>query len=82
MMVQIEVSPETAQVLQSNALARNINLDDYLRTLAEADSLAMATPLPSLEEFDRDMDELAVGLEGLPVLPSDFSRADIYADHD
>ena len=39
-------------------------------------------PLSSLEEFDHDMDELAAGLENLPILPQDFSRADIYADHD
>jgi len=36
----------------------------------------------SPEEFDRDMDELAAGLEELPILPEDFSRADIYVDHD
>ena len=37
---------------------------------------------PSLEEFDRDMDELADGLDDLPILPNDFSRNDIYSDHD
>ncbi len=36
----------------------------------------------SLEDFDRDMDDLADGLEGLPILPQDFSRKDIYSDHD
>jgi hypothetical protein len=32
-------------------------------------------------EFERLLDELASG-HGLPRLPADFSRADIYADHD
>ena len=34
----------------------------------------------SLTELESIFDELAV--EGLPVLPTDFSRADIYYDHD
>lgn len=82
MVIQIEVAPDTAQMLQANASARKISLEDYLRKLAETDSLTASVPTLSLEEFDRDMDELAAGLEGLPVLPQDFSRADIYADHD
>jgi hypothetical protein len=82
MTILIEVAPDTAQMLQANASARKISLDDYLRKLAETDSLTASAPNLSLEEFDRDMDELAAGLEGLPVLPQDFSRADIYADHD
>ncbi len=32
-------------------------------------------------EFEHLLDELASG-PGLPHLPADFSRADIYADHD
>jgi hypothetical protein len=32
-------------------------------------------------EFEQLLDELASG-PGLPRLPADFSRADIYADHD
>ncbi len=36
----------------------------------------------SLEEFDRLLDELSEGLPPLPPLPADFSRADIYEDHD
>jgi hypothetical protein len=82
MTVQIEVAQDTAQILQANAAMRKISLDDYLRQLAEADSLKATAPNLSLEEFDRDMDELALGLGELPVLPQDFSRADIYADHD
>jgi len=35
-----------------------------------------------LDEFDRWLDELSAGTERLPSLPTDFSRADIYQDHD
>ena len=82
MTIQLEVASDTAQLLQANAVARKISLEDYLRSLAETDSLISSPSNFSLEEFERDMDALADGLEGLPVLPDDFSRADIYADHD
>ena len=82
MTVQIEVASDVAQLLKANAFARQISLEDYLRDLAKTDSLVAAKPKFSLEEFERDMDALADGLDGLPVLPDDFSRADIYADHD
>lgn len=37
-------------------------------------------PEMSPEEFERLLDELA--LDNVPPLPADFSRADIYLDHD
>ncbi|HQU42299.1 MAG TPA: hypothetical protein PK867_05780 [Pirellulales bacterium] len=43
-------------------------------------SAALPQDVP-LEEFDRLLDELSSG-PALPHLPADFSRADIYADHD
>ncbi len=82
MTIQIEVTSDTAQMLRANAAALKISLDDYLRRLAETDSLTTLASAPSLEEFDRDMDDLAARPEGLPVLPQNFSRADIYTDHD
>lgn len=36
----------------------------------------------SPQEVDRWLDELSAGLEHLPPLPDDFSRADLYDDHD
>jgi alpha-galactosidase/6-phospho-beta-glucosidase family protein len=45
-----------------------------------------ATTLPDVqatEDFDRLLDEFfAANPEKLPALPADFSRADIYSDHD
>jgi hypothetical protein len=34
------------------------------------------------EEFDRLLDEFSAGLPALPSLPNDFSRVDIYGEHD
>jgi len=78
----IEVSPEIAETLKAKAMARQLPIDNYLRTLLEND-MTNGSPLQSsLEEFEHNLDELAKGTEHLPILPSDFSRADIYADHD
>jgi len=41
-----------------------------------------AAESPSVQEFDRWIDDLTAGLENLPPLPADFSRADLYDDHD
>jgi len=78
----IEVPRETAVMLRAKATAHCLSLDAYLRILLEKDVGPDPAPQPRLEEFDRDMDALAAGFEGLPVLARDFSCADIYADHD
>src|SRR5437868_1903689 len=43
--------------------------------------LVISRPKPTPEELDRLLDELSSGPPG-KVLPADFSRADIYDDHD
>ncbi len=82
MNVQIEVSDETAKILQSNATIRNIDMDAYLRALVEAEARLANSDSLALAEFDRDMDALALPTESLPTLPLDFSRGDLYEDHD
>lgn len=44
-------------------------------------SLPVQAPKLSDDEFEGLLDELASG-PGLPHFPADFSRADIYSDHD
>lgn len=41
----------------------------------------VSDPRPTDEEFDRHLKELASG-PPVPSLPADFSRADLYDDHD
>ncbi len=48
---------------------------------AETYARYISSPTPSKDEFKRLLSDLAVGPR-LPVLPTDFSRADIYDDHD
>src|SRR2546428_8374600 len=54
-----------------------ISSEEELHDLFAGSRLAPGQPT-SLEEFERDMDALAEGLDHLPALPRDFSRADIY----
>jgi hypothetical protein len=46
---------------------------------APAETLPSAADSMTIEEFDRQLDELALDV---PPLPADFSRADIYLEHD
>lgn len=52
-------------------------------TIAEVDQIPNSTPLQpvSEEEFERLLEELASG-PAIPPIPPDFSRKDIYTDHD
>jgi hypothetical protein len=76
-----EVKPETAEILATQAKALGISVDELinrmLARLAEPQSEEL-----SLSEVDRILDELAEGGENLSPLPSNFSREDIYFDHD
>ena len=78
----IEVTKDTAEILRAKATVHQVSLDAYLRTVVAKDVGPEPAPPAILEEFDRDMDAFAAGLEELPVLSRDFSHADIYADPD
>ena len=79
----IEIEEKVADLLaklRAQAVARRISLAAYLEQLVEPAQPAISGNA-SVEEFDRVLDELAAGPLGVPSLPADFSRADIYADH-
>ena len=92
--VTLQLPADTEQKLRDQARRAGQTLEMYLQWLAEravADMPAPAPadlqpryisdPKPTGEEFGRLLGELAAG-PPLPVLPADFSRADIYDDHD
>ena len=74
-----EISEETAEALLAQAKARELSVDDYLKSLLGVASPPAASE-PSVEEFEADMKTIAE--KNLPSLPLDFSREDIYSDHD
>lgn len=82
-MAMIDLDNETVEIirrLESRAAAQAVSLAEYLARLAEYDENPVFDD--SLEAFERNLKALSDGLEGLPSLPPDFSREDIYADHD
>jgi hypothetical protein len=81
--IVVQLPGDTERTLREKAARSGLTVETYLRQLAERDA-AQAPGHPaqmSADEFDRLLDELAAG-PGLPRLPSDFARSDIYADHD
>jgi hypothetical protein len=73
-MAMISIDERTRDALASQAACLGISLEDYLRKLASPER-----PDLSVAELDSLLDELAIES---PPLPPDFSRADIYLDHD
>jgi predicted DNA-binding antitoxin AbrB/MazE fold protein len=57
-----------------------VTIVDETQANKEAPFLPDTAPL-SDDDFERLLDELASG-PALPHLPADFSRADVYSDHD
>jgi hypothetical protein len=87
--VLLHLSADTEQMLRTKATRAGLTLEAYLEQLARHDAeatngngMAPVSPPPlSEEEFDKLLDQLSEG-PSLPHLPTDFSRSDIYADHD
>lgn len=81
----IEVDDRTAKLIaqmREQARARGLSLAAYLETVLKADQ-GVKDPAPmSAEEFEQALRDLAADLPALDPLPADFSRADIYIDHD
>jgi hypothetical protein len=75
----IEVDEKVAAALRAQAELRHIPVSTFLQHLIQ-----LNVPIPGAEplnndDWDRAIDEVS---GDFPVLPADFSRADIYSDHD
>jgi hypothetical protein len=81
-LILTEVEPETAELLAAQAQAQGLSVDAYLKMLLGIPEQRNALADLSDEEFNTLMEEFASGTEGLPPLPTDFSRQDLYFDHD
>lgn len=75
-MMQIQVDDKTAKHLARAAESAGVTLEAYMRILVQGE-----TPTKSELKWDAiEQEILALSSEG--TLPSNFSRADIYLDHD
>jgi hypothetical protein len=75
----IEVDEQVAASLRAQAAAREIPLADFLRQFSQHITPIGSDSLLNDEEWDEAVQSV---MKDLPVLPQDFSRADIYDDHD
>jgi hypothetical protein len=82
--MQIELDERAVEVLtelQEQAKELDVPFHAYLKSIADR-SPPTAVPQVSVNEFDVILDQLAADGPSSPPLPADFSRADIYANHD
>ncbi len=85
MTLTLNLSPEVVRKLAEKAAAQGQTVEAFVTEMVGMDARGTngATPLTEIsdDEFEKLLDELSAG-PALPVLPADFSRADIYSDHD
>ncbi len=75
------ITPETAEKLLAESKAQGLSVDDYLKSILPKNGDEGHSKQISMAEIDSILDELSKGTDA-PALPEDFSRADIYSDHD
>ncbi|MBI3838892.1 MAG: hypothetical protein HY288_13295 [Planctomycetia bacterium] len=80
--MDLSISPDLERLIAEQAVAMGFaSPEEFLRALVTRDSAVSAPSELSNAEFLQLWDSLASD-EEMPSLPADFSRADIYADHD
>lgn len=77
----IQIEQELANAIFAEAEAKGLSIDDYLRALIASGNGQPQLERMSLAEIDQILDELSEGTEHIPPLPLNFSREDIYFDH-
>ena len=76
-MVNIQLQDSVAAALSAHANEQGLSLEAFLAQIA-ATTAHPKQPI-NFDEWERELDELSFDA---PPLPADFSRADIYLDHD
>jgi hypothetical protein len=74
-MVSIQIDEQTAKALESAAKAVGVSVNDLLKTLVPS---VESISIGNWESLEKELLSLSVD-GGIPV---DFSRADLYSDHD
>ena len=66
---------EALKTLNTQASERKITLGAYLDLIVNAEILPPLQDTLSVEKFDAILNEISDGINSLPCLPADFSRA-------
>jgi hypothetical protein len=83
MTVTISLSPTIEAKLRSQAAVTGKDVTALVVEAIQQKFGDAVADVQSADDFDRTLDEFfAANPEPLPPLPADFSRADIYSDHD
>jgi hypothetical protein len=77
-----QLRPETIDRLAQQAQVEGLSLDAYLSALLELLNEETAWAEMSEAQFEAFTEDFSKGSEHFPPLPPDFSRTDIYTDHD
>ena len=78
-----EITPETIALIESQAKNLGLSVDDYLRRLLPADEMELGLRLDAEDDdFEVDMAAFADTSADTPTYNSNYSREDIYFDHD
>jgi hypothetical protein len=75
-MASFQLDEHTAKQIEEQAQARGISVVEYLQSLMPSPTQGAR---PTWDEIEREIVALSMAGAGLP---AEFSRADIYHDHD
>ena len=78
-MIHVDVGTDTERLLRHNASSLGQPLESYLRRILEIGVPASDSSPIVLEQA---LDALSADMPPHAPLPADFSRGDLYADHD
>ena len=77
-----QIKPETLETLEKQAKMFGLSIDDYLRSLLPKTEKNLSLKGDTNEEFEADMIAFAEGTENHSAYHGNYSREDIYFDHD
>ena len=79
-MTTIELDEKIAQALAEAARSHGMTVQEFVRSHVMGEQNGIHAPdAPADVDFDSELDGL---IFSGPTLPADFSRADIYSDHE
>lgn len=73
---ELEIKPDTAEMIAAHASAHGLSVDEYLKSLLGMENGTGATAETTLNDFMAAMESLAE--DDIKPLARDFSREDIY----